>query len=189
MPDPAAATAAAALADNPFYRSICSNRSVLAQYLDYSIQEGLALGRSVHLSDPTRGVAVWLLPQPAAILSRAAVEKRAFLGATLGADGYANYRRIVDYMNAQTASIIDGDAWYLSILAVDPASQGQGLGRQLLEPTLAEADRASAVCWLETFNPRSIPFYQRCGFDTVAQFFEPTSGSDYTVMVRSSKPA
>jgi GNAT superfamily N-acetyltransferase len=80
--------------------------------------------------------------------------------------------------------VVGNDAWYLSIVAVDPVTQGQGLGRKLLEPTIAEADRVSATCYLETFSPRNLSFYERLGFATEARFAEPTTGADYAVMVR-----
>ena len=80
--------------------------------------------------------------------------------------------------------MVDDDAWYLSIVAVAPAAQGQGLGRKLLEPMIAEADRVSATCYLETFSPRNLSFYERLGFAARARFAEPTTGADYVVMVR-----
>src|ERR1700730_5099201 len=190
--DPACASAVAALENDPFYRSICGTyvrdavgrRVVLAQYFAYSIQEGRDIGRCLHLADRTRGVAVWLLPQAPDVLSRAARSKRVFLETTLDAEGCANYYRIVNFMSTKAASVVDDDAWYLSIVAVDPTAQGQGLGRKLLEPTIAEADRVSATCYLETFSPRNLPFYERLGFATEAQLTEPTPGADYAVMVR-----
>lgn len=190
--DPACASAVAALENDPFYRSICGacmrdavrRRGVLAQYFDYSIQEGKDIGRSIHLADPSCGVAVWLLPQAPDGQSRAAHNKRVFLETTLDAEGRANYYRIVNFMSAKAASVVDNHAWYLSIVAVDPAAQGQGLGRKLLEPTLAEADLVSATCYLETFNPRNLGFYERLGFGAAARFAEPTTGADYVVMVR-----
>jgi len=191
-PDPACATVVAALEKDPFYRSICAGhrsdehrrRAVLAKYFDCSIQEGRDLGRCVHLPDRERGVSVWLLPQHPDVKSRAAHNKRAFLRETLESQGCANYYRIVDFMHAKTATVVEADAWYLSIVAVDPAAQGKGFGRKLLEPTLAEADRIAATCYLETFSPGNIGFYQRLGFSRRAQFSEPTVGADYVVMVR-----
>jgi len=190
--DPACASAVAALEHDPFYRSICADhvhdtvrrRAVLAQYFAYSIQEGNDMGRCVHLADRTRGVAVWLLPQAANVRLRAAQSKRVFLEATLDPEGCANYYRIVNFMSAQAVSVVDDDAWYLSIVAVDPAAQGQGLGRKLLEPTIAEADRVSATCYLETFSTRSVSFYGRLGFTTQARFAEPSTGADYALMIR-----
>ena len=183
----------AALEDDPFYRSICGayagtaarRQAVLAHYFTYSIQEGMDIGRCVHLASPSHGIAVWLLPQTPDVRSRAAHKKRAFLETTLDAEGCANYYRIISFMSAKAASVVAGDAWYLSIVAVDPAAQGRGLGGKLLEPTLAEADHAGATCYLETFNPKTLSFYERLGFASEAQFAEPTTGKDYSVMVRT----
>ena len=192
--DPACGSAVAALEDDPFYQSICGayvkdaarRRAVLAQYFFYSIQEGRNIGRCVHLADPRAGVAVWLLPQIREVQTRAA-HKRAFLEKTLDALGCTNYYRIVEFMHGKAANLVDSCAWYLSIVAVDPALQGQGLGRKLLEPTLAEADRASATCYLETFSSRNPSFYERLGFVTRARFKEPTTGAEYALMVRDRK--
>jgi GNAT superfamily N-acetyltransferase len=190
--DPVSLSAVAALEDDPFYRSICApydgdtarRRALLGKYFDYSIQEGRELGRCIHLADEVRGVAVWLLPQPPEVESQAAQQKRTFLHATLSAEGCANYYRIIEFMSAKSATLVDETAWYLSIVAVDPAAQGQGLGRILLEPTIAEADRAGVTCYLETFSQRNLSFYQRLGFAAAARFTEPTTGADYAVMVR-----
>ena len=190
--DTACASAVAALEHEPFYRSICAaavsddvrRRAVLTRYFAYSIEEGTAIGRCVHVADRARGVAVWLLPQAVEVQSRAAHDKRVFLAATLDAEGFANYYRIVNGMSANAARVVDASAWYLSIIAVDPAAQGQGLGRRLLEPTIAEADCVSATCYLETFSPRNHAFYSRLGFAIEARFAEPTTGAEYAVMVR-----
>jgi GNAT superfamily N-acetyltransferase len=190
--DPGSLSAAAALEDDPFYRSICApyysdtlrRRAVLAEYFDYSIQEGRELGRCVHLADEAHGVAVWLLPQSPEVESQAAERKRTFLKAALTTEGCANYYRIIEFMSTKSATLVDDAAWYLSIVAVAPAAQGQGLGRKLLEPTIAKADRAGVTCYLETFSQRNLPFYQRLGFAAAARFTEPTTGAEYTVMVR-----
>ena len=103
--DPACGSVVAAVEDDPFYRSIseefagdvAERRSVLTRYFAYSIEEGRELGRTVHLDDATRGIAVWL----------------------------------------------------------------------------------------ETFGLRTVRFYERLGFSTVARFDEPTTGAPYALMVRN----
>jgi GNAT superfamily N-acetyltransferase len=55
--------------------------------------------------------------------------------------------------------------WYLPWLAVDPARQGKGLGAALLEECLARVDDERAPAYLETPNPRTVPFYERHGFE------------------------
>jgi ribosomal protein S18 acetylase RimI-like enzyme len=96
---------------------------------------------------------------------------------------------MIDYMGARARAIVGGDAWYLSIIAVAPQAQGRGLGGRLLTPTLAEADAAGAACYLETFGPRSIKFYERLGFIAREAFDEPTAQARYTLMVRPPRDA
>ena len=191
--DLACQSVVAALEDDPFYRSIseefagdiAQRRRALTRYFAYSIEEGRTLGRTIHLTDPSQGVAVWLLPQPNEIRARAAERKRAFLQDTLGSRGVRNYYRMVEYMSGKSKALVSDRAWYLSIIAVDPSLQGRGLGQQLLAPTLEEADAKGAISYLETFGPRSVPFYERLGFRTVARFEEPTTAAEYAIMVRN----
>jgi ribosomal protein S18 acetylase RimI-like enzyme len=193
--EPACHSAVAALQDDPFYRAIseefadnsAERRSALARYFAYSIHEGRTLGRTVHLADPSRGVAVWLLPQSDEIQARAAAQKRLFLERNLGSRGACNYYRIVGYMSDKSQALVSDHAWYLSIIAVDPVLQGRGYGRELLLPTLMEADANHVISYLETFSARNARFYERLGFSTLARFDEPTTGAEYAIMVRDPR--
>jgi len=64
--------------------------------------------------------------------------------------------------------------WYLPWLAVAPAMQGRGLGAQLLEHGLAIVDGDGLPAFLETPNPRTVPLYERHGFEVIAT---PQAGS------------
>jgi GNAT superfamily N-acetyltransferase len=59
--------------------------------------------------------------------------------------------------------------WYLPLLGVDPARQGQGLGGRLLEHATRLFDRNGAVAYLESSNPRNISLYQRHGFEVLGR--------------------
>jgi ribosomal protein S18 acetylase RimI-like enzyme len=54
--------------------------------------------------------------------------------------------------------------WYLPWFGVDPALQGVGLGGELMEQCLRIVDQDHLPVYLETPNPRSLPFYERQGF-------------------------
>ena len=54
--------------------------------------------------------------------------------------------------------------WYLQILGVHPDAQRRGIGCQLLQPTLAQADSTDDPCYLETAQPRNSAYYQSFGF-------------------------
>jgi ribosomal protein S18 acetylase RimI-like enzyme len=58
--------------------------------------------------------------------------------------------------------------WYLEVLGIAPDAQGVGLGRRLLEPGLARADRAGLPCYLETARYDNVAFYERFGFHVEA---------------------
>jgi len=191
--DPACAAAVSALEGDPFYRCITSEfvsddrerRAALAAYLEYSFEQGRRIGRVVHLEAADLGVAVWVLPQADEVKDHERSRKRTYLRKVLGERGCLSYGSIVDYMSARACRVVASDAWYLSIVAIAPEAQGRGLGARLLAPTLAEADAAAAACYLETFNPRSLRFYERLGFLTRAEFDEPTTRARYRIMVRA----
>jgi ribosomal protein S18 acetylase RimI-like enzyme len=55
--------------------------------------------------------------------------------------------------------------WYLPLIGVDPARQGEGHGSRLMRRALEAADRDGVAAYLESANPRNVPFYQRLGFE------------------------
>jgi ribosomal protein S18 acetylase RimI-like enzyme len=57
--------------------------------------------------------------------------------------------------------------WYLPLIAVDPAFQGQGHGSALMRESLARCDRDGLLAYLESSNPRNITLYQRHGFEVM----------------------
>ena len=57
--------------------------------------------------------------------------------------------------------------WYLPWLGVDCARQGGGLGGELLDHCLTFVDSEGLPAFLETPNPRTVPFYERHGFEVV----------------------
>ena len=59
--------------------------------------------------------------------------------------------------------------WYLPLIGADPAHQGEGLGQALMVHALARVDRDHAPAYLESSNPRNIPFDPRPGFEILGE--------------------
>lgn len=199
LPDSLSTPALAdALIVDPFYLAISvdfenelpARKAVLAAYFAYSLAEARRTGRCETPEDRELGAAAWLLPRTAQVDAQESAAKHAFLARTLGPRGHDNYHRIVGFMGPHASAAVPAQAWYLSILGISPAMQGRGLGARLLAPTLAEADAAGVPCYLETFTPPSVPFYERMGFQRGPRHLEPVTNSVYEIMCRpASAPA
>jgi len=57
--------------------------------------------------------------------------------------------------------------WHLPLIGTDPTQQGKGHGSALLRHALAVCDRQQALAYLEATSERSVPLYQRHGFEVL----------------------
>jgi GNAT superfamily N-acetyltransferase len=57
--------------------------------------------------------------------------------------------------------------WYLSLIGVDPAAQGRGLGSALMHHVLAEVDSVGVPAYLEATSPRNRTLYERHRFESI----------------------
>jgi GNAT superfamily N-acetyltransferase len=67
--------------------------------------------------------------------------------------------------------------WYLPMIGVDPTRQGNGYGSALLKHGLERCDGEGWLAYLEASSPKSIPLYERHGFELLG-----------TIQVASSPP-
>lgn len=65
--------------------------------------------------------------------------------------------------------------WYLPLIGVDPACQGAGHGTELMRHALRRCDADHKPAYLESSNPRNIPFYERLGFERLGVIQAGTS--------------
>src|SRR6188768_868042 len=158
-PFPAVRALVESLRDDPFYRTLCVGASsdserdqMLERYFDYSMSEGVSLGRCLVRLDDTPAAAIWLLPASEQKLEQARQAKDRFVREALGPKGADNYRQMIEFMSPRSRVVVPASAWYLSIVGVSRAGQGKGVGAQLLRETLAEADQLNAPCYLETYT-------------------------------------
>ncbi|RKR82003.1 acetyltransferase (GNAT) family protein [Mucilaginibacter gracilis] len=179
------------LSDDPFYIALlkplageAAKKTALLKYLDYSMQEATQYGRLFIPDGDPNGVSIWARPMDESAETAKKLAKKSFIRQNIGKHSLHIYDLINAFMADKVQQSIPDDAWYLSILGVNPARQGQGLGSALVRGVLQDTDRLMKPTYLETFNPKSLPFYQRLGYEIIAKVDEPNTNASYWVLMR-----
>ena len=131
------------------------------------------------------GAAIWVPPGkfPMSLL-RLMLSGMILTPLKLGPAGFRRFMSAANHMEHLHKRDVPPQHWYLWILGVDPSRQGQGLGGALIQPVVERADAEGLPCYLESANPRNLPFYQRHGFEVVVEGELPNSGPHFWTMKR-----
>lgn len=163
--DRAISTLVLAFAADPHFRWLYPDAR---QYLDHFPDilrsfAGVAFaGDTIWKLDDMSAVGLWL-PPGAAPDTEATV---AVLEASVPTEKLDDLMVVFEQMdNAHPQS----PHWYLAWIGIDPAHWGRGLGSDLLHRCLEIIDSDHLPTFLDTPNPRTVPFYQRHGFDVVGE--------------------
>jgi len=153
-------TLVSAFTDDPFERWMYPD---LPDYLTHFPKFLAAFGgnafaeQTVWTLDDFAAVALWLPPgkEPDgdAIV--------AVLTESLPAEQHADTFALLDEMDGAHPKY---PLWYLPWFGVDAASQGRGLGSELMTHCLKVVDASHLPAYLESPNPRNVSFYERHGF-------------------------
>jgi GNAT superfamily N-acetyltransferase len=77
--------------------------------------------------------------------------------------------------------------WYLPLLGVDPLWHGKGFGSALMKHALERSDRENKLAYLESSNPKNVPFYQRHGFELLGTIQVGTSPQIFPMLHKPRK--
>lgn len=126
------------------------------------------------------GVALWLPPQVSADEAALAALLERTAPADIQADAAAVFEQMASFHPREPH-------WYLPLIGVDPARQGQRLGDQLMAHALLRCDAERVPAYLESSNPRNIPFYHRHGFEVLGRI-QVGSSPSIVPMLRRPQP-
>ena len=79
--------------------------------------------------------------------------------------GFGPARRAMTWLGAWAKHDIAEPHWHIGPVAVDPALQGQGIGSALM----TAVDAANGVAYLETDKDINVGFYEKQGFEVIAE--------------------
>ena len=167
------ATLAAAFVDDPMLQWIfpdaVQQTSATAAWLGVFVEAYAAAGVTDVVgtdSMATAGVALWRCSTDPLPFSQAPS-----LGGLMAAFlGVERATQLGHGLGAFAANKPEPPFHYLQFLAVHPTQQGHGLGRQLVLHGQQRAAEAGVGVYLESTNPRNLPFYRSCGFREIGRF-------------------
>jgi ribosomal protein S18 acetylase RimI-like enzyme len=121
--------------------------------------------QSAWMTESGTGASLWFPPGTKALdFGEKLAEGLPFLPEGLPSIGKAT--RLNDLVSSHWP---DEPHWYLSVLSIEPASQGKGHGSALIAPGLDRADAEGVGVWLETQSERNLPFYARFDFELITR--------------------
>jgi ribosomal protein S18 acetylase RimI-like enzyme len=177
--DSAADDLAAAFAPDPlfdwFMRTDARRASARGRFFRVILREAAYQDGVIERPAPGGAAAVWipserLGPQPIRREIRA-------LPMLLNAAGLGRFDRLLKLREAMDRRHpMDRPHDYLWFLGVHPDAQGAGVGSRLLASKTARLDAAGRAGFLETATARNVPFYNRHGFNTIADY-RPAPGA------------
>jgi ribosomal protein S18 acetylase RimI-like enzyme len=133
---------------------------------------------SAHAADAYAGAALWLPPG----IAPDEEAMGAIMEETIPDD---RKEELFGFLEKMGEFHITEPHWYLPLIGVEPALQGNGYGSALLRHALAVCDEDGKPAYLESSNPRNVPLYERHGFETIGVI---QSGSSPAMPAMLRKP-
>jgi GNAT superfamily N-acetyltransferase len=106
------------------------------------------------------GVALWLPPN-------VEPDEAALIEIVQGAVHASRQNDLFEVIGQAGKFHPQGLHWYLPFVGVEPMQQGRGLGALVLRPILERCDHERLPAYLESTNPRNVPFYESLGFRSI----------------------
>lgn len=159
---------------------------LLSWYARISLVLGFSQGK-IFTNSLLTGVAVWLPPGSNEITLTALLQAGILPPLKAGPASLWRFVKAMIHFSQVQSRYVTELHWYLFILTVLPSCQGQGLGGKLLQPILDHADAAGLPCYLDTANPKAIPFYEKQGFKILYQDYFPGSSIPFWGVRRKPK--
>ena len=163
-------------------------RAAADMFAFISLAVCLRYGEVYTCSEKLEGVAAWLPPGKSPFGARQVIRSVPlsvlYRFGRQGAGRMWAYGRYVDKLHRR---VVPHPHWYLEIIGVAPAHQGQGFSSRLLRPVLERIDRERMPCYLETNAEKNVAIYGRFGFEVVSEDKMPGTEVTTFAMLRKGQ--
>lgn len=187
-----------AFADDPFmawiFGGVDDRRAALRVWWDWLVAHGPD-GGEVWRTDDAGAAAIWYPPrharpegeppaEPEPTEDRGDAPVDPFVELLTGLIG-ERVGEVLAFFGRGSAMHPPEPHWYLLALGTRTDRQGRGLAARLVRPVLDRCDAEGLGVYLESSNPRNIPFYHRLGFAEVGELWTPDDSAVVTGMWRT----
>ena len=174
-----AAVLSEALCNEPHFRYVIPDDHARLRFLRGYFGSAIRASRlngEIYTTPPIDGGALWIGPGRgltlASIMTMSPSEAQKRCG------------NLVTHLDEVHQQLVRELHLYLLALGVKPSRQNENVEGILVEPLLARADSDDLPCYLETFNDKHLPFYERHGFRIAGSGKIPGGGPDFWAMIR-----
>ena len=94
---------------------------------------------------------------------------------------------VIKLLTAMEKAHPTGPHYYLEFLGTRRDEQGRGVGTATMQPMLERCDTEGVPAYLESSNPRNVPFYARHGFRETGVVEAPGGGPTLITMWREPR--
>jgi ribosomal protein S18 acetylase RimI-like enzyme len=171
-----------------YFHEQTQRRAAAHTFASISLSVCLKYGEVYASSEKLEGVAAWLPPGKSPFGVRQVIRSVPF--STLvrfGHQGAGRMRAFGRFVDNLHRKLVPYPHWYLEIIGVDPAYQGQGFSSRLLRPLLERIDCERMPCFLETNTEKNVAIYRRFGFEVVSEDKLPGTEVTTFAMLRKAQ--
>jgi len=145
----------------------------------------------IYTTETMEGGALWITPVCHDFFDRVLRIRMPKLPPRLGWAVLKRSLKLTAHLQEIHRRLASGPHWYLMVCGIESQTKRHLIGSALLDPVLSRADSERLPCYLETFNPASLPFYKERGFRIEGAGRIPGGGPNFWALLRTpqSRPS
>lgn len=174
-------TLSAAFAGDPVWRWVFPDFSGLEAWWRFFVGSCLRFPFTQIVGDYA-AAAVWIPPGNDELTEEAEARVEPLLGELVG----PRTPEVLELLHRFEEIRPTEQHYYLSLLGIDPAHRGEGLGMGLLAKSLESKDADGVPSYLESTNPDNNKRYERLGYRQIGEFTTPDGKHPVATMWRDA---